>query len=298
MMKKLSALLMAMVMCVSLVACGGVDPQPAIDAFNSASDAYDNLVDKMNENIDAYPQELIDIMVEMGNALTEHKEILESGEELTEEYAAELVQACAEVEQWAKDTEAQLADLATTGADKQPVIDAFNKTSTAFDKLAAEINANIGAYSRDIIDVFTQMANSLTQTKVVLESDQALTEEEANTLITQLTDIEAWVAQATAELLGGDDVGGAATVDMMAAIERFNTISGMFDATANAVNANAGAFTQEFIDSMVQMSEIMSNYKAILESDYEPTEAEYTAMMADFDIIEQWLLQVESQVFG
>ena len=45
-------------------------------------------------------------------------------------------------------------------------------------------------------------------------------------------------------------------------------------------------------------SEIMSNYKAILESDYEPGGAEYNAMMADFDAIEQWLLQIESQVFG
>ena len=49
---------------------------------------------------------------------------------------------------------------------------------------------------------------------------------------------------------------------------------------------------------MVKMSEIMTDYKTLLESNYEPTEAEYTAMMADFDIIEQWLLEVESQVFG
>ena len=87
-------------------------------------------------------------------------------------------------------------------------------------------------------------------------------------------------------------------MDMQAAIDRFNMVGSMFDATANAVNANAGAFTQEFIDSMVQMSEIMSDYKALLESDYQPTEAEYTAMMADFDLIEQWLLEVEKQVFG
>ena len=298
MMKKLIAILMTMIMCVSLVACGGVDPQPAYDAFNSASDAYDNLVDKVNESIDAYPQELIDLMSQMGEALATHKATLESGEELTEEYVTELVQACTDVEQWVKDTEAQLADLATTGADKQPVIDAFNKTSTAYDQLANQINANPGAYSQDVIDVLTQMANSLTQTKEMLESGQALTEEEANNLITQLTDIEAWIAQVEAELLGGDDVGSSATVDMMAAIERFNTISGMFDATATAVNANAGAFTQEFIDSMVKMAEIMADYKTILEVGYEPTEAEYTAMMADFDIIEQWLLEVESQVFG
>lgn len=298
MMKKLSALLMALVMCVSLVACGGVDPQPAIDAFNSASDAYDNLVDKMNENIEAYPQDVIDVMNQMGEALLTHKETLESGEALTEEYVAELIQVCTEVEQWAKDAEAQLADLATTGVDKQPVIDAFNKTSTAFDKLANEVNANTGAYPQEFIDLLIQMSDSLTQCKELLESDQALTEEEANSLTTQLADIEAWVAQAEAEFVAGAEGGEAVNVDMQAAIDRFNMVGSMFDATANAVNANAGAFTQEFIDSMVQMSEIMSDYKALLESDYQPTEAEYTAMMADFDLIEQWLLEVEKQVFG
>lgn len=298
MMKKIAAFLMAMVMCVSLVACGGVDPQPAIDAFNSASEAYESLANKMNENLEAYPLDLIDVMNQMADALLTHKETLESGEELTEEYVAELIQACADVEQWAKDTEAQLAELAIAGADKQPVIDAFNKTSTVFDKLANEVNANAAAYPQEFIDLLNQMADVMLQTKTMLESDQALTEDEANSLIQQLSDIEAWVAEAEAEFVTGAATEEATNVDMQAAIERFNTISGMFDATANAVNANAGAFTQEFIDSMVKMSEILTNYKAMLESDYEPTGAEYTTMMEDFDIIEQWLLEVEKQVFG
>lgn len=214
MMKRMYAVLMTLVMCISLVACGGVDKQPAIDAFNNASTAFDDLVNKMNANIDAYPQELIDVMNEMANGMLENKEILESDMELTEEQINEMIAAFAEVEKWAVETDAQLEELAGSGSNEHAV--------------------------------------------------------------------------------GGEDV----YVDMQAAIDRFNAISGMFDATANAVNANVAAFSQEFIDTMVELSGIMSEYKAMLESDYEPSGAEYATMMEDFDIIEQWLLQVESQVFG
>ena len=37
-MKKFVALILAIVLCLSLVACGGPDKQPAIDAFNAAVD--------------------------------------------------------------------------------------------------------------------------------------------------------------------------------------------------------------------------------------------------------------------
>ena len=55
-MKKITSLLLVLVMCVSLVACGGVDKQPAIDAFNKASTAYDEVATIINENPDAYDQ--------------------------------------------------------------------------------------------------------------------------------------------------------------------------------------------------------------------------------------------------
>lgn len=299
-MKKRISILMVLVMCVFLAACGGVDTQPAIDAFNSASAAFDELANQMNANINAYPQELIDVMNEMAAAMTEHKEILESGQELTEEQIEEMIAAFAEVEQWAVETEASLEDLVIKVGDKQAVIDVFNKTSTAFDNLSSQINANIDAYSQETIDVMTQMANSLIQCKEMLESDQQLSEEEADALISDLTNIEKWVAEAEGALVadGGSGSYAYTEVNMQTAIDTFNAISGMFDATASAVNANAEAFSQDFIDTLVQLSAAMSNYKAILESDYMPSLEEYNTMMEDFAVIGQWLLDVESQVFG
>lgn len=204
MMKKLSTLLIALVMCVSLVACGGADPQPAIDSFNSASDAYDTLIDKINANIEAYPQELIDAISEMGSTLTEYKDMLESEREYTEEEVTGMIEVFTEVENWAKDLDAQLEELANAGIDKQAAIDAFNATSTAFDALANKVNASPEAFSQEEIDLLNQMADTLIQCKELLESDQELTQEQIDALVTDLNNIEAWVAEAEAVLVGGE----------------------------------------------------------------------------------------------
>ena len=107
-MKKLVTLLLALVMCLSLVACGGVDKQPAIDAFNSAVAKYDAMAMEMNENIDLYPQELVDVLVEMSDALLEHKAILEGDQELTQEDVDMLIGVFNEVEAWVDETVPQL----------------------------------------------------------------------------------------------------------------------------------------------------------------------------------------------
>jgi len=107
-MKKLLTLLLTLVMCLSLVACGGPDRQPAIDEFNEASTAFDALVEIINKDIEAYPQEVIDLMVEMSEALTLHKETLESDEELTEEKLNEMIEWYNVVDQWVIDLKKDL----------------------------------------------------------------------------------------------------------------------------------------------------------------------------------------------
>lgn len=296
--KKICAVLMAMVMSLSLVACGGVDIQPAIDAFNSASTAYDTVSNKINAEIEAYPEELITAMTDLANTMLEYKAVLESGEELTEEQVTEMITVFAEVEKWATDTDAKLDEFKTIGADKQPAIDAFNKAATAYDNIAAEINANADLYPQDVIDVMTQMAESLTQCKEMLESDTMLTEEKVNELVKTLTDIEAWVATVEAEVVINPEEAAGAAIDLTATIEYFNALVTAYDATATAVNANADAFTQEFKDTMIGLSESLTMYKGLFESGYEFTEEEYNLMWEDFTAIEQWLLEVESSVFG
>lgn len=107
-MKKISSLLLALIMCMSLVACGGPDKQPAIDAFNKASDAYDEVATIINENPDAYDQEVIDTLNEMADILIQHKELLESGDEIEQEKLDEMIAWYGDVEAWVADVKAEL----------------------------------------------------------------------------------------------------------------------------------------------------------------------------------------------
>lgn len=102
-MKKLITLLMAVVMCISIIACGGVDKQPAIDAFNKASNAFNEAAAVINENPSAYDQEVINVMKEMAALLNQHKELLEGDTEIDEEKLNEMIEWYGTVEQWAED---------------------------------------------------------------------------------------------------------------------------------------------------------------------------------------------------
>ena len=99
-MKRITSLLLALIMCMSLVACGGPDKQPAMDAFNKTSNAFNEVAAVINENPDAYDQEVIDAMVEMANVLNQHKELLESDTEIDEEQLNEMIAWYGTVDEW------------------------------------------------------------------------------------------------------------------------------------------------------------------------------------------------------
>ena len=108
-MKKLITLVLTLVMCLSLVACGGgPDKQPAIDAFNQAKDSFNAVAAEINKEPDAYAQEVIDTMIEMANLLEEHGTLLSSDEELSQEQLDEMIAWYADVEEWVVDVKADL----------------------------------------------------------------------------------------------------------------------------------------------------------------------------------------------
>lgn len=199
-MKKLTAFLMMVAMCFALVACGGPDVQPAIDAFNSASDVVDRLVNTLNANSESYPQELFDAMNEKVEEMLGYKEVLESGEELTEEQISDMIEVFAGVEAWALDTETNLSEWEIKIGDKQAVIDTFNRISVSFDELIDIINADIESYDQESIDLVNQMVSALLNIKTELESDKQFTEDEVTMLLEQLAGFEEWVTEAKGAL--------------------------------------------------------------------------------------------------
>lgn len=201
-MKKLLSLLMAMVLSVSLVACGGgVDTQPAIDAFNSASDAFNKVANEINADIDAYPQMVIDVMNEMADALNEKYELLDGDADLTEEQVTELVTAFSQVETWATDTYADLDSL-RIDLSMEAIIEAFNYISPRFDAISAIVNENIEAFSEEFIDGMIEVAEGLIGYKEVLESGAELTEEERLQILQDLALVDEWVTTQEASLAG------------------------------------------------------------------------------------------------
>ena len=99
-MKKIIAFVLALVLSLSLVACGGADKQPAIDAFNKTSTAFNQVAAFINADIEAYDPEDVATLTELANVLKQHAELLSSNTELTEEKLDEMIAWYAEVDEW------------------------------------------------------------------------------------------------------------------------------------------------------------------------------------------------------
>lgn len=106
-MKKLIALVLALILCLSLVACGP-DRQPAIDAFNKAKDSFNEVANAINADIESYDPEVIETMNGIADAMEQNRKRLESDEDLTQEQLDEIMKWCEEVDDWVKMAKADL----------------------------------------------------------------------------------------------------------------------------------------------------------------------------------------------
>lgn len=76
--------------------------------------------------------------------------------------------------------------VACGGADKQPLLDSYNKAADAFNELADLVNANSEYVDDDMIAVFNQMSDLLSQYKEMAESDEELSQEQIDSMINWL----------------------------------------------------------------------------------------------------------------
>ena len=92
--KKLIALFMVLMMCLSLAACGSDAPdvQPAIDSYNRVSDSFNRFAALVNENIDVFPAEDIEMYNGIADLLNEYADKLENGTEFTQEEIDEMIE--------------------------------------------------------------------------------------------------------------------------------------------------------------------------------------------------------------
>ena len=107
-MKKLITFALALVLALSLVACGSADKQPAIDAFNKSSAAFNEVAAIINADLASYDAEFIADMTDMANVLKEHGSLLSSTQEISEEQLADMIAWYNEVDQWVATLKAEL----------------------------------------------------------------------------------------------------------------------------------------------------------------------------------------------
>ena len=345
-MKKIVGILMVMLLSVTLVACGGVDKQPAIDAFNNATSVYDALVNEINADISAYPQELIDVMMEMSEALLENKAILEGDQELTQEQIDAMVAAFGDVEKWAKETSSELANLKnvvveeaepteapvateapepteapkateapepteapvatealeptatpeSTADNRQPAIDAFNKAVTAYDGLVDKINANPEIYPNYVVEIMATMEAPLTNCKAILESDTVLTDENVQELVNAMDEVYAWVVEV--EMSTGGSVEGAGSADVQSLIDMYNMLAEPINAYVDEVNRHVDDFDETLVTTLSEYAQFLSDCQLVFDSGLEIPEEDCKSMKYNFDIIWQWVLEVEHDIFG
>ena len=293
-MKKLIAMLMAGVLCLSLVACGGgADKQPAIDAFNTTNTAFTELENKVNANLDLYPQETIDGLAIVSEALAEKKALLESDEALTEEDVTALVSAFQELDVLIADTLAA-ADALEDAAIKDPAIQAFNSANDVFNALANDINANTANYPDDIIAAVQEMGEALSMTKELLESDQVLTEDQVAALVEQMNTNEAWLNEVVGLFM--NQTGTAS--DKAAVMEYFASLYTRYDALVAIITEDPSQYTDEFLDEVVIMAEGFEAYAQDLDTDEDIPGEALSRIVTELSDMELWIAAVEQELLG
>ena len=89
-MKKLLVLMMALVMALSLVACGGVDTEEAAKTFNTVSGQLDEAAAVVNANLESVDEVTLDALNKISEELIAFKTELES-EDITQERVDEII---------------------------------------------------------------------------------------------------------------------------------------------------------------------------------------------------------------
>lgn len=226
-MKKLIALVLALVLCLGLVACGGPDKQPAIDAFNKASKAFNEVSATINADIESFDEEVIKTMTDMANVLNQHQAKLQGDEKLSQEQLDEMIAWYGEVEKWVADVKAELdalnaeptgdatepatddatepaADDATEPAGeaatgKEAALAAYTTAEAAYQAVAAIMNENIDSIDEQTIILVSELYADLNTYYAQLTSEEEISQEDLDAMIAWFDEVVAWADSFIAE---------------------------------------------------------------------------------------------------
>ena len=175
------------------------------------------------------------------------------------------------------------------GVDKQPVIDAFNATTTGFDALAQKINANPDIVDAELAQDLADMSELLGEYKALLESDQELTQESADDMIAWFGTVDALVEEINGEIdaalaAGGEETG--ITDEQIATLtEVYNEIAPLYNEVYAAAEKNGWLADEQTAVELDAVAGVMNVVGTALTEDLSMLED------ADVDALPEALLQ-------
>ncbi len=179
-MKKFLALTLALAMCLTLTACGGVDKQAAVDAHTALVEAYNELGALINENGTLVTPETASAVAEIADVLSAYTEELESAD-LTQERADEIVEELNGytdliAEYKALVEEEIAASAGTDGVEITPeqlqaLTDAYNTVAPTFNEAYDTAEANGWLADETTVTELTALSASLSVIGEALSGD-------------------------------------------------------------------------------------------------------------------------------
>lgn len=121
MMKKFFATILAVVMVLSLAACGDSGPDVAAltESYNSLADAYNNMVTRATENGWNQDTEIADGLNEIVDEINTIKPIIEEPSDATQEQIDELKKSCDDLYAWVGDMSAIVSEPYVAASDTE-----------------------------------------------------------------------------------------------------------------------------------------------------------------------------------
>lgn len=120
-MKKIITLMITLIMVLTLGACGGVDTSEAKAAYTKAQQSFNEVVETINANIDAYTEEEIKVMTDMADVLNKHAELLNSDADIEQEQVDEMIAWYKDVEKWVSQVKEEVKQKENTSSETAPV---------------------------------------------------------------------------------------------------------------------------------------------------------------------------------
>lgn len=187
------------------------------------------------------------------------------------------------------------------GADKQPLIDAFNAASSVYDEMAGVINDNIEHIDEASRASIKEIGDQMTEYKALVESTAKMSKEEVEAAVAELKELPLVLSELKAAveiLIGGNQGASAATEEQIATLtEKVNAITPIYNQAVALGQKNGWNADETTVDELTSIGDFLTQMGAAIE---DPSlfadDAAYADAMAEFETLATLLDEIAIRV--